>query len=51
MESDVRGARVRRISWQGSGDLAAAAQANGFLVTPETADGLAAGEIAAVLVL
>jgi len=51
MESDVRGARVRRISWQGSGDLAAAAQANGFLVVPDTADGLTAGEIAAVLVL
>jgi molybdopterin molybdotransferase len=51
MESDVRGARVRRIAWQGSGDLAAAARANGFLVVPETADGLAGGEIAAVLVL
>ena len=51
MESDVRGARVRRISWQGSGDLAAAAQANGFLVVPDTADGLTAGEIASVLVL
>jgi molybdopterin molybdotransferase len=51
MESDVRGARVRRIAWQGSGDLAAAAQANGFLVVPEAADGLGAGEIAAVLVL
>ncbi len=51
MESDVRGARVRRIAWQGSGDLAAAARANGFLVVPETADGLRVGEIAAVLVL
>jgi molybdopterin molybdotransferase len=51
MESDVRGARVRRIAWQGSGDLAAAARANGFLVVPETADGLAVGEIASVLLL
>lgn len=51
MESDVRGARVRRIAWQGSGDLAAAARANGFLVVPETVEGLAVGEIASVLVL
>lgn len=51
MESDVRGARVRRIAWQGSGDLAAAARANAFLVVPETAESVAAGEMAAVLLL
>ena len=51
MEGDVRGARVRRLAWQGSGDLAAAARANAFVVVPETAEGLRAGEIAAVLVL
>lgn len=49
MESDVRGGRVRRIPWQGSGDLAAAAQANAFLVVPETAERLAAGEMVSVL--
>ncbi len=51
IESDVRGARVRRIAWQGSGDLAAAARANAFVVAPETAEGLAAGELASVLLL
>ena len=51
MESDVHGARVRRIAWQGSGDLAAAARANAFLVVPETAESVAAGEMAAVLLL
>ncbi|HEY6445919.1 MAG TPA: gephyrin-like molybdotransferase Glp [Acidobacteriaceae bacterium] len=51
LESDVRGARVRRIGWQGSGDLAAAARANAFVVAPETADALQAGEIASVLLL
>lgn len=51
MESDFRGARVRRIGWQGSGDLAAAAQANAFLVVPETTDQLAAGTIVSVLML
>lgn len=47
--SDVRGARVRRIAWQGSGDLTAAAKANAFLVVPETAERLTAGEIVTVL--
>ena len=51
LESDARGARVRRIGWQGSGDLAAAARANSFLVVPETAEKVAAGDIAAVLLL
>ncbi|HEX4007700.1 MAG TPA: gephyrin-like molybdotransferase Glp [Acidobacteriaceae bacterium] len=51
LHSDVRGAHVRTIAWQGSGDLAAAAQANAFLVVPESAATLAAGEIASVLIL
>ncbi|MGC2636950.1 MAG: molybdopterin molybdotransferase MoeA, partial [Acidobacteriaceae bacterium] len=51
LEGDVRGARVRRIAWQGSGDLAAAARANAFVVVPETAEALRAGEIASVLLL
>ncbi|HEX4311787.1 MAG TPA: gephyrin-like molybdotransferase Glp [Acidobacteriaceae bacterium] len=49
VESSVRGARVRRLAWQGSGDLAAAAKANGFLVVPETAERLEAGEVVSVL--
>ncbi|MGB7133911.1 MAG: molybdopterin molybdotransferase MoeA, partial [Acidobacteriaceae bacterium] len=49
VRSNVEGAWVRRIPWQGSGDLAAAAQANGFVVVPETAERLAAGEIVPVL--
>jgi molybdopterin molybdotransferase len=49
VESTLRGTRVKRIAWQGSGDLAAGAKANGFLVVPETSDGLAAGEIVSVL--
>jgi molybdopterin molybdotransferase len=49
VESDVRGARLRRIGWQGSGDLAAAAQANGFLVVPETTERMTAGEIVTVI--
>ena len=48
-ESDFRGARVRRVTWQGSGDLAAAARANAFLVVPETAERLEAGEIVSLL--
>jgi molybdopterin molybdotransferase len=49
VESDVRGARVQRIAWQGSGDLAAAARANGFLVVPESAERVKAGEVVSVL--
>jgi molybdopterin molybdotransferase len=51
VESDVRESRVRRLAWQGSGDLAAAARANAFLVVPETAECLREGDIAAVLLL
>jgi len=49
LTSHVRGARVKRIDWQGSGDLAAGAKANGFLVVPEAMERLAAGEIVSVL--
>ncbi len=49
VEGGVRGMRVGRIAWQGSGDLAAAAKANAFLVVPETMEALAAGEIVTVL--
>jgi molybdopterin molybdotransferase len=49
IESHFRGARVRRVGWQGSGDLAAAARANGFLVVPETVEHVTAEEIVTVL--
>ncbi|HEX3940332.1 MAG TPA: gephyrin-like molybdotransferase Glp [Acidobacteriaceae bacterium] len=51
VESDLRGARIRRIAWQGSGDLTAAAQANSFLVVPEASDRLADGDIVSALML
>lgn len=51
MEGDVVGAQVRPVPWHGSGDLAAAAQANGFVVVPEAAAALAAGDIVSVLLL
>ena len=51
LDSDVRGARVRWLPWHGSGDLAAAARANAFLVVPENAEQIAAGDVASVLLL
>jgi len=42
---------VRAIPWQGSGDLAAFAKANCFLVVPEDAERLSAGEVVRVLLL
>ena len=51
LESDVRGATVRRIPWQGSGDLTSAARANAFLVVPEDREKLGAEEIVTVLEL
>jgi molybdopterin molybdotransferase len=49
VESHVRGSRVKRVAWQGSGDLAAGAKASGFLVVPETVERVAAGEVVSVL--
>ncbi|HEY1806719.1 MAG TPA: gephyrin-like molybdotransferase Glp [Terracidiphilus sp.] len=40
---------VALVSWQGSGDLAAMARANCFLVVPEDADRLAAGSTVRIL--
>lgn len=51
LTGDAHGAAIRAIPWHGSGDLAAAAQANGFVVVPESADHLSAGETVAVLLL
>lgn len=51
LRSDVHETMVRRIPWQGSGDLAAAARANAFLVVPETRDRLDEGDVVSVLEL
>ncbi|HEY1808392.1 MAG TPA: gephyrin-like molybdotransferase Glp [Acidobacteriaceae bacterium] len=51
LQSDVRGASVRRIPWQGSGDLAAASRANAFMVVPEDRERLEEGEMISVLEL
>jgi molybdopterin molybdotransferase len=40
---------VALVPWQGSGDLAALALSNCFLVIPEDQAGLAAGEIVSIL--
>jgi molybdopterin molybdotransferase len=42
---------VALVPWQGSGDLAALARSNCFLVVPEEAASLAAGEIVRILLL
>lgn len=47
-ELGARGANIRAIPWQGSGDQSAAAKTNCFLVVPENA-GLRAGETATFL--
>ncbi|HEX3985343.1 MAG TPA: gephyrin-like molybdotransferase Glp [Acidobacteriaceae bacterium] len=51
LQSDVQGAGVRRLPWQGSGDLTAAARANAFLVVGETRETMDKGEIVSVLEL
>jgi len=42
---------VARVSWQGSGDLAAMAQANCYLVVPEESERLEAGAMVNILLL
>jgi molybdopterin molybdotransferase len=42
---------VELVPWQGSGDLAAMARANCFLVVPEEADRIEAGEIVRILLI
>lgn len=49
MESDWRQASVRVVPWQGSGDLAANARANGFVVLPGGVEQFVAGESLTVL--
>ncbi|MGP8253595.1 MAG: gephyrin-like molybdotransferase Glp [Terracidiphilus sp.] len=41
---------VRRVEWQGSGDLVAMAHSNCFLVLPEDAERISAGDIVRILI-
>jgi len=49
LSGEFENAEVERISWQGSGDLAATARANCYVVIPPDRDLIAAGEWIAVL--
>ena len=49
VESDWKHVSVRVVPWQGSGDLAANARANGFVVLPSGVERFAAGESVRVL--
>ena len=49
VESDWTQVTVRVVPWQGSGDLAANARANGFVVLPNGEERFAAGESVRVL--
>jgi molybdopterin molybdotransferase len=49
VESDWKHVTVRAVPWQGSGDLAANARANGFVVLPNGVEKFAAGEGVRVL--
>jgi molybdopterin molybdotransferase len=49
VESDWKRVRVRVVPWQGSGDLAANARANGFVVLPNGVETFVAGESVRVL--
>ena len=49
VESDWKQVSVRVVPWQGSGDLAANARANGFVVLPKEVERFVAGEAVTVL--
>ncbi len=49
VESDWKQVSVRVVPWQGSGDLAANARANGFVVLPKEIERFVAGEAVRVL--
>ena len=49
VESDWKQASVRVVPWQGSGDMAANARANGFVVLPKGVERFVAGEAMRVL--
>lgn len=49
IEQDVSTPKVSQVAWQGSGDQAANARANCYLVVPPEADEMRAGDVATVL--
>lgn len=49
VESNERGATIRPVAWQGSGDQSAAARTHGFLVVPEGTERIEAGEMVTFL--
>jgi molybdopterin molybdotransferase len=49
LSGEFANAQVERAAWQGSGDIAALARANCYLVTPPDREGIAAGEMVSVL--
>jgi molybdopterin molybdotransferase len=49
VESDWKQASVRVVPWQGSGDMAANARANGFVLLPKGVERFVAGEAMRVL--
>jgi molybdopterin molybdotransferase len=51
IESDNTGATLHPLAWQGSGDQSAASRANVFVVVPEDASAIAAGERVSALLL
>jgi len=51
VESSVEGVKVASRTWQGSGDLAAAARADGYAVVPEGTDRMPAGAEVSVLLI
>jgi molybdopterin molybdotransferase len=51
IESSMDGVRVTPVMWQGSGDLASTARAEGFVVVPEEAERLEAGAKVTALLL
>jgi molybdopterin molybdotransferase len=51
IDFNIDSSQATIIPWQGSGDLASTASANGFVVIPSTADNLAAGDCVSVLLV
>jgi molybdopterin molybdotransferase len=49
LSGEFEGAEVELVRWQGSGDVAAAARANCYLVVPPDREKLEAGEMVSVL--
>jgi len=48
IQTDLAGAKVRQVPWRGSGDMAALARANGYLVVPEAGCDWRSGELVTI---